>query len=384
MQYKYKILDNKARGFLLQVVVVVLVVSFFYNISSNVVDNINARGINVGFHFLSDEAGFDISDKLIAYDQVDTNARALLVGVLNTLYVSVIGIVIASILGLIIGIARLSNNWLVRKLSSGYIELFRNIPILLQILFWYNIILSVFPPVRQSAVFFDNIFINLRGVYFPKISFSSEFLIFLSVIAIIVIVLFLFKKRYRDSGEKNISKVINWLFLSLLVVFVVGCYFISITNNIDYPVFRGFNFKGGASFSPELIALTFALSIYTATYIAEAVRSGIESVFKGQKEAALALGLSKKQTLKHVILPQALRVSVPPIINQYLNLTKNSSLAVAIGYPDLVNVFTGTTLNVVGQALEIIGITMGIYLMISLTISAILNIVNKKLEIKEK
>ena len=373
------ILNNKSRWFLFQIIALVLLLVFFYYISSNAIQNIENRGIHVGFDFLSAEAGFSISESLIDYDESSSYLKAFYVGIVNTLYVGLVAIIFASLLGLIIGIARFSSNWLVRKLASAYIEIFRNIPILLQILFWHNIILINAPSVRESVSFFDAIFFNLRGIYFPKPVDLVSFYLFISTLILSFILLLLLKKS-NNNFIKN--KLILFKFAIFFVImleffFLDGLYF-------EFPKLSGFNFEGGFSVSPEFFALAFALSIYTATYIAEAVRSGIGSVSKGQKEAGQALGLNKKQVLKFIVLPQALRVAVPPIISQYLNVIKNSSLAVAIGYPDLVNVFTGTTLNQVGQALEIIAMTMLVYLVISLLISFVLNIVNAKLKIQEK
>ncbi len=380
---KFSITDNNFRSFFFQVIVLSIVIVFFYSISTNIIDNIESRGIKLGFDFLSNESGFSISETLIAYDESRSYFRVFLVGILNTIYVSFVAIIFSSLLGLTIGIARLSHNFLVRKLSKAYIELFRNIPLLLQILFWYSLLLNILPSIHQSISIFDTVFINLRGIYFPKIFISNEFIIIVLTIISSYIILFLLKKYYNFSNRKLANKIFKILYLLVFTVFILLTY--SLVNiGVDYPYISGFNFTGGLSISPEFFALALALSIYTATYIAEAVRSGIESVDKGQKEASLSLGLSRKQVLKYIILPQALRVSIPPVINQYLNLIKNSSLAVAIGYPDLVNVFTGTTLNLVGQALEIIAMTMAVYLLISIFISIVLNIVNNKLKIKEQ
>ncbi|WXT99811.1 MAG: hypothetical protein Ctma_0515 [Catillopecten margaritatus gill symbiont] len=346
--------------------------------------NIESRGIQTGFGFLEAESGFDIAEYLIDYSSTSTNLRVFYVGLINTLVVSAVGIVFASIIGLIVGIARLSNNWLIAKLAGGYIELFRNIPILLQILFWYNLALMVLPHPKQSFELFDSVFVNLRGIYMPKPITENGF-VWVLVVLILGIVLKILLKRYYNNKKDNTGIKTNTLSYSLLLVvgLPVSVYFLlGSPLSFDYPTLKGFNFKGGMSLSPEFLSLAFALSIYTATYIAEAIRAGIESVSKGQKEAALAMGLTQKQSLKLVILPQALRVSIPPIINQYLNLTKNSSLAAAIGYSELVSVFAGTVLNQVGQAVEIILMTMAVYLTISLVISLILNIVNRQMSVK--
>ena len=376
--------DNEVRAFLFQAVALVAIVYFFYSAIDNMFVNIESRGIKTGFGFLEAESGFDIAEYLIDYSSVSSNLTVFYVGLINTIVVSIVGIIFASLIGLIIGIARLSNNWLIAKLAGGYIELFRNIPILLQILFWYNIALISFPHPRKSIEFFDMVFVNLRGVYMPKPiaedGFTWVLIALLLGLVLKVLIKRFFNKKHDDTGIKT-----QTLGYSLLLIFglpVVVFLILGSPLHFDYPALKGFNFRGGMSLSPEFLSLAFALSVYTATYIAEAIRSGIESVDKGQKEAAAAMGLTQAQSLKLVVLPQALRVAIPPIINQYLNLTKNSSLAAAIGYSELVSTFAGTVLNQVGQAVEIIMMTMAVYLTISLVISLILNIVNHKMSIK--
>ena len=378
--------NNQIRAFLFQVIILVLIVSFFYNAVGNLLNNIESRGIHTGFDFLGVESGFDIAEHLIDYSSTSSNLRVFCVGLINTIVVSVVGIIFASIIGLVIGIARLSNNWLIAKLSGGYIELFRNIPILLQILFWYNLVLVSFPSPKQSFELFGSVFVNLRGIYLPK-PIVTEGFIWVMVALVLGIALRALVKRHFNRVHDESGVETNTLAYSLLLLLVLPVMVYLILGSpmvFDYPVLKGFNFKGGMSLSPEFLSLAFALSIYTATYIAEAIRSGIESVSKGQKEAALAMGLTPRQSLRLVVLPQALKLAIPPIINQYLNLTKNSSLAAAIGYSELVSVFAGTMLNQVGQALEIIFMTMMVYLAISLMISLILNIVNHKMSIKER
>ena len=377
--------NPKVRSVLAQVLTLVVTLLFFFYIVENLFDNISKRGISTGFDFLDVSANFIISSSLIEFKDSDTYARVFLVGILNTILVSFTGIVIATILGFIIGVARVSNNFIVSKLSQIYIELFRNIPVLLQILFWYNILLSILPSPRKSINIFDSIFINVRGLYLPNIELLQGFNIFLiSLVSSIFLWIFYRKWAYkkRESTGKNLNNFVPYtliLLLPLIVFFMMGS-----PVNFELPVLKGFNFKGGVNIVPEFLALTLALSIYTATYIAEAVRSGIEAVPKGQKEAASSLGLSKSLILKMVVIPQAMRVIIPPVINQYLNLTKNSSLAAAIGYPELVTTFAGTTLNQVGQAVEIILMTMLVYLSISIFISILLNIYNKSTKIKER
>jgi general L-amino acid transport system permease protein len=376
--------NNEVRAFLFQAVALVAIVYFFYSAIDNMFVNIESRGIKTGFGFLEAESGFDIAEYLIDYSSVSSNLTVFYVGLINTIVVSIVGIIFASLIGLIIGVARLSNNWLIAKLAGGYIELFRNIPILLQILFWYNIALISFPHPRKSIEFFDMVFVNLRGIYMPKPIAEDGFIWVLIALllgfVLKVLIKRFFNKKHDDTGIKT-----QTLGYSLLLIFglpVIVFLILGSPLHFDYPALKGFNFRGGMSLSPEFLSLAFALSVYTATYIAEAIRSGIESVDKGQKEAAAAMGLTQAQSLKLVVLPQALRVAIPPIINQYLNLTKNSSLAAAIGYSELVSTFAGTVLNQVGQAVEIIMMTMAVYLTISLMISLILNIVNHKMSIK--
>ncbi|WP_066044506.1 amino acid ABC transporter permease [Bathymodiolus septemdierum thioautotrophic gill symbiont] len=378
--------NNEVRAFLFQIITLVVIAYFSYNAIDNLFINIENRGIRTGFDFLQTESGFDIAEYLIDYSSASTNLRVFYVGLINTLVISGVGIIFASIIGLIVGIARLSNNWLIAKLAGGYIELFRNIPILLQILFWYNLALSSFPHPRQSFELFGSVFVNLRGIYLPKPIVTDGFVWVVVALGFGILLKILLKRHYKKKKEESGTKSNSLIYsLLLLIGFPTMVYFaLGSPLVLDYPVLKGFNFKGGMSLSPEFLSLAFALSVYTATYIAEAIRAGIESVSKGQKEAALAMGLTRQQSLKLVILPQALKVAIPPIINQYLSLTKNSSLAAAIGYSELVNVFTGTVLNQVGQAVEIILMTMAVYLTISLVISLILNLINRQMNLKER
>ena len=376
--------DNRA--IIYQVLALVLIFFVAYFVLNNMFINIEKRGINTGFDFLSSEAGFGILQSLIAYDESDSHGKVFIVGLLNTILVSVIGIIFATIIGLLVGIGRLSKNFMVAKLSMIYVETFRNIPILLQILFWYNVVLAALPSPKQSISFFDSIFFNNRGLYIPRPILESGFTaVIIAFILAIVAVIFLSKwanKRHDETGEEFPTL---WVSLGILISAPILIFFVSGTPaTLEYAELKGFNFRGGWTLIPELLALAFALSIYTATYIAEAVRAGIEAVPKGQKEAAHALGLKEHIILKKVVLPQALRVIIPPVINQYLNLTKNSSLATAIGYPELVTIFAGTSLNQVGQAIEIILMTMAVYLTISIVISIIMNYINEKIKIKER
>ncbi len=378
--------DRKVRGILFQLLTVIGLVAFLWYIGTNTVHNIEQRGIRTGFDFLTGTSGFAINDTPIAYNETYTYWRVFEVGLLNTLIISGVVIILSSILGLIIGVLRLSNNWLIAKLSSIYIDIFRNIPILLQILFWYNVVLATLPSPRKSIEIFGSIFINNRGFYVPRPALNSTTIsVIVAVFLALTIIFFLNRwsnKRHEETGQEFPVLLTG---IGLLIIMPIVAFFIGGADmNLSYPHLRGFNFRGGKVFYPEFLALTFALTIYTATFIAEAVRSGIEAVSKGQKEAAASIGLSGYQSLKLVVLPQAIRIAIPPTINQYLNIVKNSSLATAIGYPELVTVFAGTSLNQVGQAIEIISMTMLVYLVISLGVSALLNWINFKMKIKER
>jgi general L-amino acid transport system permease protein len=374
------------RAIIYQIIALLTIFIFTYFIINNMLTNIEKRGITTGFDFLGSQAGFGILQTLIPYQESDTYGRVFIVGLLNTVLVSVIGIFFATIIGLLVGVGRLSSNWMVAKLSMVYVETFRNIPILLQILFWYNVVLASLPAPKQSISFFDSIFLNNRGLYIPKPLLESGFIwVGIAFILAIIAVIYLSKwakKRHDDTGQEYPLLLIS---LVILIGSPTLVYFLSGTPaTFQYAQLTGFNFTGGWTFIPELLALAFALSIYTATYIAEAVRAGIESVPQGQKEAASALGLKDTVILKKVVLPQALRVIIPPVINQYLNLVKNSSLATAIGYPELVTIFSGTSLNQVGQAIEIILMTMAVYLTLSILISILMNYINSRMQIKER
>ena len=382
--------NNEVRAFFFQVATFLLIFGLFYTIIGNLFDNIEARGIHTGFSFLKNRAGFDIlpflGNYLQDYTPESSNLTVFYVGLINTLVVAFVGIIVTTFLGLFIGIARLSNNYLIAKLAGGYIELFRNIPVLLQIFFWYNIFINIFPHPKKSLSFFDVVFLNQRGLYLPKPILENGFL--LVIIAFVVgIILTVFMKRYFNKKHDETGVHTRTLgYSTLLILGLPAVFFLLLGSplHFDFAVLGKFNLKGGMQVVPEFIALTFALSVYTATYIAEAIRSGIEAVDKGQKEAAAAIGLTQTQSLKLIVLPQALRVAIPPTINQYLNLTKNSSLATAIGYPELMSAFGGTVLNQVGQAVEILGMAMLVYLVISLCISLLLNIVNKRMAIPER
>ena len=379
------IIYNKTfRAIFYQFIIVTLLVIGLWFMFTNLFHNIEAKGIKTGFDFLSERAGFDISESPIAYSANSTFFDSFLVGIANTLYVSVVAIIFSTILGVIIGIARLSKIFLVSKFALIYIETFRNIPLLLQILFWYNVVLASLPSPKQSIQLGADMILNNRGFSVPRPILENGFnwviVSFFVAIAVVMYISKIAKRRFEKTGHDTF--LLPWNILILIAIPFTAYLLAGSPLSFDVPVLEGFNYEGGMVYSPEFLALAFSLSIYTATFTAEAVRSGIEAVDVGQKEAAAALGLNKYQSLKLVVLPQAIRIAFPPIISQFLNVVKNSSLATAIGYPELVTIFSGTALNQTGQAIEIIMMTMSVYLVVSLIISVILNYVNKKMEIK--
>jgi general L-amino acid transport system permease protein len=363
------------RGFAFQLLFVVALIWIGTEIVANVRVNLAAQRITSGFSFLGRTAGFDVSQNLIPYTGSDTYARVFLVGLLNTLLVSVIGIFLATVIGFIVALGRLSPNWLLSRIAGAYVELLRNLPLLFQIIFWYVAVLRALPNPRQSISLLDILFLSNRGLVVPRPIANPGLQPFLlAVVAAIVAALALRHYALKQLFDRG-RKIVIWPYVLALLI---GLPFFSallfgVPVTFEVPVLKGFNFSGGSRLIPEFVALLLALSTYTATYIAEIVRGGILSVHKGQMEAGSSLGLHRGEALRLIVVPQALRVILPPLTNQYLNLTKNSSLAVAIGYPDLVSVFAGTTLSQTGQAIEIIAITMGVYLLISLTTSAIMS-----------
>ena len=367
-----------------QVLVLVLLGYGFYWLVDNTIVNLTRQGTASGFGFLGDRAGFGISQTLVEYSEDSTYGRVLLVGLLNTLLVAGVSIVFATLLGFLIGIGRLSRNWLISRLCTVYIEVFRNIPLLLQIMFWYFGVLRNLPSPRQAVNIYDVAFLSNRGLIVPApiLEMGSE--IYVWAMALFVLMLGIGRrwqnKRHAATGKRPRL----WLYmLALLAVLFAACYAMAgWPFGITQPALAGFNFKGGVNLIPEFVALAAALIIYTASFIAEIVRAGILSVDNGQTEAARALALPRGLTMRLVIIPQAMRVIIPPLTSQYLNLTKNSSLAVAIAYPDIVSVFSGTALNQVGQAVEIILITMFVYLTLSLLTSLILNQYNSRLAMR--
>ncbi len=378
--------DPQIRAWVFQVLAVVGVVALGWYLFQNTQHNLAQRGIISGFAFLDNSAGFGISQHLIDYQESDSYGRVFFVGLLNTLLVSVIGILFATVLGFILGVSRLSPNWLINKLATLYIEIFRNIPPLLQIFFWYFAVLLPLPRPKQSLNIADTFFLSNRGLNMPGPSPTEGFMPFMLalVLAIVLVVLLVrwARKRFEATGQPFHSfpaSIAVLLVLPSLTVLLFG-------NPFEWtvPTLQGFNFRGGLVIIPELMALTLALSIYTAAFIAEIVRSGIQAVNHGQTEAARSIGLKPSIILRKVIIPQAMRVIIPPLTSQYLNLAKNSSLAAGIGYPDMVSLFAGTVLNQTGQAIEVIAITMSVYLSISISISMLMNWYNKRIALIER
>jgi len=372
---------------LITVLVVVLIFGFF---TFNAQINMDNRGIEFGFGFLKQESSFDVQFSLIDYDGSHSYARAYLVGLLNTLLVAFIGIIISTILGVIIGIARLSPNYLIERSAAFYVEFFRNIPLLLQIFFWYFAALRALPLPQDTEAMFGVFFLTIKGFFVPRFVWENLDVLFYSILAAVITIIVI--KNYARKLQEKEGRQLPVLYISIglliilpLLTFLIG----GVSLNFEIPVIKqlsagSYIYEGGLGIPPELIALTLALALYTATFIAECVRAGIQGISKGQKEAAASIGLTPNQVLKLVIMPQALRIIIPPTTNQYLNLTKNSSLAAAIAYPDLVLVFAGTALMQTGRAIEIVSITMLTYLSISLSISLLMNWYNKKIAIKEK
>ena len=412
--------NPKVRSAFYQAVALVLVLACAYAFAVNASANLRAQGFASGFGFLGNTAGFGINQTLIDYSETDTYGRVFVVGLLNTLLVAVIGCVFATILGFIIGIARLSPNWLIARLGGVYVETIRNLPLLFQLLFWYLAVLGTMPGPRQSiglglqpilssigdgiaaiglpAAIADafrslaawigppDVYLNNRGVILPRPLPGDGFgwvVIALGLAVLLVIGMRIWARRRLDATGKTFPT--GWAAFALIVGLPLAALLaLGVPISFEHPQLRGFNFVGGVRLIPELVALLFALVTYTAAYIAEVVRAGILAVSKGQTEAASALGLRPGHTLRLVVVPQAMRVIIPPLTSQYLNLTKNSSLAVAIGYPDLVQVFMGTVLNQTGQAVEVVAITMAVYLTISLVTSAIMNVYNRRVAIVER
>jgi general L-amino acid transport system permease protein len=379
--------DPKVRSIVYQLALCALVGFLIYGAASNAIDHLQRAHIASGFGFWEQAAGFDISQTLISYSsQASTYGRAFWVGLLNTLLVAGLGVVFATILGFVVGISRLSKNWLLAKVATGYVETIRNIPLLLQLLFWYNAVLKALPEMRDSVVIFGGTYLNNRGLFLPRPQFLSGF----DVVAVAALagliaagVFYLWeRKRQEKTGQRGPVFTVMLALIAGLPLVVLALKGFPLT--FDYPQAGRFNIAGGIEVLPEFAALLFGLSIYTAAFIAEVVRAGILAVSRGQIEAAYSLGLRPRPTLRLIVVPQAMRVIIPPLTSQYLNLTKNSTLAVAIGYPDLVQVFTGTVLNQTGQAVEVVAITMLVYLTISLVTSLVMNLYNRRVALVER
>jgi len=383
-------MNFKIKKILPQIVTLLAVVLVFGFFTFNAQVNMDNRGIEFGYGFLSQESSFDVQFSLIEYDGSHSYARAYLVGLLNTLLVAFIGIIFATIIGVIVGIARLSPNYLIERSAAFYVEFFRNIPLLLQIFFWYFAALRALPLPQDADAIFGVFFLTIKGLFVPRFVWENLDIFFYSLLAAIISIVVIrnYARKLQESEGKQLpvfSISVGLLIILPLLTFLIG----GVSLSFEMPVLEqiattSFKYTGGLGLPPELIALTLALALYTATFIAECVRAGIQGISKGQKEAAASIGLTPNQILKLVIMPQALRIIIPPTTNQYLNLTKNSSLAAAIAYPDLVLVFAGTALMQTGRAIEIVSITMLTYLSISLAISALMNWYNKRIAIKEK
>ena len=384
MSYLNSIWRNEhSRGVLIQVFVLTGFFALFSWLIGNVISNFTSLNKGFGFDFLLLPAGYDINQTLIEYTNRSTHLRAAIVGLLNTFLVAAVGVVLATLLGFILGVARLSRNWLISKLAYIYIEFTRNVPVLLHILLWHGIIVNSMPHPRQALTIGEVLFLTNRGLYVPKpIAETGIGLVWLGVVAALFFSVGFARysrARQRQSGLQwpvfRINLVI-WILLPMLAFFLAGQ-----PVSLNLPVLTGFNFRGGIQLPPEFVALTFALAIYTAAFIGEIVRAGIVAVDKGQREAAEAIGLKPGQVMNEVILPQARRIIIPPLTSQYLNLTKNSSLAIAIGYMDIVATLGGITLNQTGREMEAMLMVMGIYLIISLLISALMNWYNSRVRL---
>jgi len=378
--------DPFYRGIIYQALLMIALVLFLWWIVGNTTANLAAQRKTTGFDFLWNASGFPISFSLIPFERSSLYITAFFVGLLNTLLVAVIGIVFATIIGFAVGIARLSSNWLIARIATIYIELFRNMPLLLQLFFWYFAVLKAMPAVRDSLVLPLGAILNQRGLYLPRPMPDDRFTMVWVGLAIAVVAGLAVRvwahRRLEATGQRF---PVGLTFIGLLIV-IPGALWVLTGAHLDFqlPELTGFNYSGGIALPPELVALVLGLTIYTAAFIAETVRAGIKAVSHGQTEAAAALGLREGDRLRLVIVPQALRVIIPPLTSQYLNLTKNSSLGAAIGFPELVNVFAGTTLNQTGRAIEVMALTMLVYLTFSLVTSMIMNWYNARIALVER
>ena len=377
------IFDEKSRSLLIQTLTIGIFAFIIYILVQQTAYNLDKRGISSGFDFLNMSAGYDISIHLISFTSEDTHLRAYFVGLLNTLLIAICGCFLATILGFLVGIIRLSSNWLFKNIAYVYVEFTRNVPVLLQIILYYSILLHL-PQIKQAIVLLDNFYLTNRGFFMPSPVLKEGFGIVIASLIFAIIASYFLKKYLKKRQETTGRQYPIFLMNSTLIIFI-PIFFYYITGmpiEFDNPVLKGFNFKGGMVVRPEFLGMLFGLSVYTAAFISETVRAGIISVSKGQREASKALGLKNNLVMRLVIIPQALRVIIPPLTSQYLNLTKNSSLGIAIGYADLVHGFGGISLNQTGRAIEIMMIVMLTYLSISLIISIFMNIYNKAVQFK--
>ena len=378
--------DPRFRGAFAQLLLLIAIGLFAYFAYENTSENLRKRNIAQGFGFWDVEAGFDISQTLISYSAASSYGRAFWVGLLNTLLVSLVSIFFATILGFIVGILRLSRNWIVSRLAGVYIEVFRNIPLLLILYFWYGAVLSALPEPRDSYSIPGDIWLNNRGLLVPRPLIAGDILYTVAALGIGILGAYILarvaRRRQAETGERL---PVGWISTALIFGLPLLVYFgVGTPLGFDFPEKGRFNLTGGLNLAPEFVAMVVGLSTYTSAFIAETIRAGVLAVSKGQTEASQALGLSRGQTLRLVVVPQALRVIVPPLNSVCLSLTKNSSLGVSIGYPDLVNVFTGTVLNQTGQAIEMVSVTMLVYLTFSLLTSAFMNWFNKRVALVER
>ncbi len=380
------IYDPKIRGIIFQVLLVLALTFLAYEIVTNTAANLKRQNIASGFGFLTRTAGFDVSQSLIAYRSTDSYARAFFVSLGNTLLVATLGIVLATLIGFLVGLGRLSSNWLIAKLSLLYVEIVRNVPLLLQLFVWYVAVLRALPQPHDARPIAGVSYFDTRGLHTPLPILDAGGWV-VAIAALLGIALSIWLNIWAGRRQEQTGQRFPVLWSSLGLIFglpLLAFLLLGAPLHVDYPVLGRFNFDGGLTILPEFLALLAGLTFYTASFIAEIVRSGIEGVPRGQKEAASAIGLSNAQALRLVVIPQALRLIIPPLTNQYLNLTKNSALAVAIGYPDLVSIFAGTVLNQTGQAVEVVVITMAVYLVISLLTSLFMNWFNARMAIVER
>ncbi|GGY53825.1 amino acid ABC transporter permease [Bacterioplanes sanyensis] len=378
--------NPNVRAVFYQLLLVATLGYLVFLIIANTLANMEARGIKTGFDFLTTTAGFDILMSLIPYDATDTYLRTFFVGLLNTILVSAVGIVLATMVGFIMGVAHFSKNWLVTRLAVAYVETFRNIPLLLQIFFWYFAVLAALPSARNSMSLGEAVFLNVRGLYLPApVEEAGATVFYIAVAVAIAAIIWLHRYAKKRQDDEGVQLPVWRLSLGILIALpalasVIG----GAPFSFEYPELRGFNFRGGITVIPELMALALALTVYTGAFIAEAVRAGIQAVPHGQTEAARSIGLKESKIMKLIIVPQAMRVIVPLLNSEYQSLVKNSTLATAIGYPDLFTVFVGTSLNQTGQAIEIVFMTLAVYFAVNMTISLCMNLFNRRVSLVER